>query len=174
MYNYYPYGYPIVPNQSIKTKQHHLDYRSQQLNIPYLPILGMQSMNQLVSDLSKAIVDEATAADFYSRLLKQAPNELHREFIKHAYEDELKHFQAFSKLYKHFTGKTPQYEIKPVQYPNYKTGILMALKDELEAAEFYRNMKLSSSDQLVRDTFFFAMGDEIEHSTRFSVLYNTL
>ena len=174
MYNFYPYGYQAAPFQANNTMYQTSSVRNMDFNTPYLPILGKQSINQLDKNIYKSIVDEATAADFYSRLLKEAPNELHREFIKHAYDDELKHFQAFSKLYKHFTGKVLQYQIKPVQYPNYKTGILMAIKDELEAAEFYRDMKLSSSDQLVKDTFFFAMVDELEHSTRFSVLYNTL
>ena len=50
----------------------------------------------------------------------------------------------------------------------------MALKDELEAAEFYRDVMLSSTDQLVRDTFFMGMVDELEHATQFGVLYGTL
>ncbi|MDI6706274.1 MAG: ferritin-like domain-containing protein, partial [Bacillota bacterium] len=66
----------------------------------------------------------------------------------------------------------PQYAIDPMQYPDYKTGVLMAMKDELEAAEFYKNVILSSVDPLVRDTFFYAMGDELRHATMFSFLYH--
>jgi hypothetical protein len=61
-----------------------------------------------------------------------------------------------------------------VKYKTYKKGILTALKDELEAAEFYRDVMLSNTDPLVKDTFIFAMVDELEHSTQFGVLYNTL
>jgi rubrerythrin len=50
----------------------------------------------------------------------------------------------------------------------------MALRDELEAAEFYRDMQLSVKDQLVRDTYYLAMVDELEHATKFSTLYNQL
>lgn len=50
----------------------------------------------------------------------------------------------------------------------------MALKDELEAGEFYRDIQLSTMDKLIRDTFYFAMVDELEHATMFSTLYNTL
>lgn len=143
-------------------------------NIPFLPIIGNQSFRRLIENIYKAIVGEATAAEFYSRLLKETPDELHREFVEHAYEDELEHLQAFTKLYVHFTEQEPQYRIEPVQYETYKEGIKMALKDELEAAEFYRDIQMSSTDPLVRDTFFYAMVDELEHSTQFGVLYNTL
>lgn len=142
--------------------------------IPNLPILGPKSFKQILQYIYDAIVDEATAAEFYSRLLKEAPNNLHREFIQHAFDDEVEHLQAFVKLYCYYTGKMPQYDISPVCYPNYKAGILRALEDELEAAEFYRDVQLSTSDQLIKDTFYFAMVDELEHATMFSTLYGTL
>lgn len=142
--------------------------------IPNLPILGPKSFAQIIQYIYESIVDEATAAEFYARLLKEAPDELHREFIQHAFEDEIEHLQAFTKLYCHFTGRMPQYTITPVRYPNYREGLLIALKDELEAAEFYRDVQLSTTDQLIRDTFYLAMVDELEHATQFSTLYNTL
>ncbi|MGI6574634.1 MAG: ferritin-like domain-containing protein [bacterium] len=144
------------------------------VQIPNLPLLGPHSFRQMLHHIYRSIIDEATAAEFYSRLLREAPDELHREFIEHAYEDEQEHLQAFMRLFYHFTGQRPQYTIAPVEYPNYKAGILMALKDELEAAEFYRDVQLSTTDQLVKDTFYFAMIDELEHATQFSTLYNTL
>ncbi len=144
------------------------------IQIPQLPILGPYTFTQIIHYIYKAIVDEATAAEFYSRLLKEAPDELHREFIEHAYEDELEHLYAFKKLYYHLTDERPYYNIIPVNYSNYKEGILKALKDELEAAEFYRNVQLSTTDQLIKDTFYFAMVDELEHATQFSTLYNTM
>ncbi|MBY0121823.1 ferritin-like domain-containing protein [Bacillus sp. S/N-304-OC-R1] len=175
MYNNY---YPYVPIMASYPQNQHMYPRTpdhnQQFNIPNLPLLGKETMDQLIKNTMKAIVDEATAADFYSRLLKEAPNNLHKEFVQHARNDELEHLEAFKKLYTYLTGKTPQYRIVPSQYPNYKAGLLMALKDELKAAEFYRNVQLSNTDQLVKDTFLFAMVDEIEHGTQFGVLYNSL
>ena len=149
----------------------HNDY---QIMIPQMPILGPHDFDRLLDNILESIIDEATAADFYARLLEEAPNSLHRRFIMHAYEDELEHLEAFSRLYKHFTGVKPRYTIVPVQYATYEEGILMALEDELEAAEFYRDVILSSTDQLVRDTFFHAMVDELEHATQFGVLFGTL
>jgi len=149
-------------------------YQHTNTQIPNLPILGPTSFGDILQFIYKAIVDEATAAEFYGELLQQAPDPLHREFIQHAREDELTHLQAFIKLYHYFTGKMPQYAIRPIMYPSYKGGILQALKSELEAAEFYRDVQLSTTDQLIRDTFYFAMVDELEHATQFSTLYNTL
>ncbi|WP_102349090.1 ferritin-like domain-containing protein [Bacillus sp. Marseille-P3661] len=175
MYNYYyQYGYPIKSVQTNYGWNPSSQQRNQDFNIPYLPILGQQSVEQIAKHIYTSIVNEATAAEFYSRLLHEVPDELHREFIQHAYEDEVKHLQAFTKLYIHCTGQNPQYNVQHVEYSNYKAGILKALKDELEAAEFYRDVQLSSVDPLVKDTFFYAMVDELEHATQFGVLYNTL
>ncbi|MFO8060585.1 MAG: ferritin-like domain-containing protein [Bacillota bacterium] len=145
-----------------------------QLMIPQMPILGPHDFDRLLDDILQSIADEATAADFYARLREEAPDSLHGRFITHAYEDELEHLEAFEALYRHFTRMEPQYTIEPVEYATYEEGILMALEDELEAGEFYRDVILSTTDQLVRDTFFLAMVDELEHATQFGVLYGTL
>lgn len=144
------------------------------IQIPQMPILGPYSFHQIIQFIYEAIVGEATAAEFYTRLLEDAPDELHREFIEHARDDELEHLHAFTRLYCYLTGHMPQYTITPVVYSSYKEGIFMALKDELEAGEFYRDIQLSTMDKLIRDTFYFAMVDELEHATMFSTLYNTL
>jgi rubrerythrin len=139
-----------------------------------LPLLGTLSNQQLKDMLGKTIIDEATAAEFYTRLLKETPDSLHYEFIQHTREDELEHLDHFEKLYYHYFGTRPQFRIEQVHYPNYKEGILMALRDELEAVEFYRDMQLSVKDPLVRDTYYLAMVDELEHATKFSTLYNQI
>jgi len=144
------------------------------IQIPQMPILGPYSFPEVIQFVYEAIIGEATAAEFYSRLINDAPDELHREFIQHAHDDELEHLYAFTKLYCYLTGTLPQYTIEPVMFENYKTGLLMALKDELEAGEFYRDIQLSSMDMLIKDTFYFAMVDELEHATMFSTLYNSI
>lgn len=149
-------------------------YKYNYIQIPQLPILGPYCFQQIIQSIYEAIVGEATAAEFYSRLLMEAPDDLHREFIEHARDDELEHLYAFSRLYCHLTGQMPQYSITPVVYADYKEGILLALKDELKAGEFYRDIQLSTTDNLIRDTFYYAMVDELEHATMFSTLYNTL
>jgi rubrerythrin len=125
----------------------------------------------MVEAVLKAIIGEATAVDLYSRLAKQAPNTLQRTFIEDALNDEQKHLQAFKKLYVYLTGRQPQYRIQPVTFQSYKEGLLYAMKDELEAHSYYSNMTLSTTDQLIRDTFLFAANDEIEHALTFSFNY---
>jgi rubrerythrin len=144
------------------------------VQIPCLPLKGPKSFDHILHDICKAIEDEARAADFYRRLLKEAPNKLHRDFIEHAYNDELEHLQVFTRLYCYFTDEEPHYHFEPIcNPPCYKEGLLTALIGELEAIEFYRNVQLSTTDQLIRDTFYMVMVDELEHATMFSTLYNT-
>lgn len=145
----------------------------QQYNIQ-IPLLGQKTKQQIVNDIYKAIVDEATAIDFYAKLLKEAPDDLNREFIEHAHEDEQDHLDLFTRLYYFYTGQHPRYNINQVQYASYKDGILIALKNELEAVEFYRDVQASDKSQLTRDVFYYAMVDELEHATRFSTLLNRL
>ena len=139
--------------------------------IPMLPLLGNLPPDKMAEAVHKAIVGEATAIDFYGRLLNEATTPIQRDLIADARQDEQKHLQAFTKLYVFLTGRMPQYRIQPVEYRTFRDGLLYAMKDELEAHSFYRDMTLSTSDQLVVDTFSFAMNDEIEHATAFSFLY---
>ncbi|MDF2906276.1 MAG: hypothetical protein K0R34_1597 [Herbinix sp.] len=144
------------------------------VQIPSLPLKGPKSFDQILHFIHKAIEDEANAADFYRHLLKDAPNKLHCEFIQHAYDDELEHLQIFTKLYNYYTDCEPKYNVKQTCFPCYKEGLMMALIGELNAVEFYRNVQLSTMDQVIIDTFFLAMVDEQEHATMFSTLYNSI
>lgn len=142
------------------------------VQIPSLPLKGPKSFEQILNYIQKAIEDEANAADFYRHLLKDAPNKLHCEFIQHAYEDELEHLQMFIKLFYYYTDCEPKYCVTPTCYSSYRDGLLKALMGELNAVEFYRDVQLSTMDQVIIDTFFLAMVDEQEHATMFSTLYN--
>jgi rubrerythrin len=171
---YYPpldQAYPVASH--MPQPMHEQDYHHhEQVKTPMLPLLGNLSHSNMTQAVMKAIIGEATAVDFYSRLIKEAPNELQRAFIEDALLDEQKHLNAFTKLYVYLTGQMPQYRIQPVQYSSYKEGLLYAMKDELEAHSYYRDITLSTTDQLVIDTFAYAMNDEIEHATTFAFSYN--
>jgi len=117
-----------------------------------------------------AIIGEATAIDFYNRLINAAPNKKHKDTIHHALEDEKIHLQLFTQLYIALTGQQPTYQIKREEFSNYSEGLRMAYEDELEAYETYRNAYLLTQDQHIRDVFFRAMTDENEHAIRFGVL----
>lgn len=142
----------------------------QSFNIPSLPLLGQLTPSQTLDRLAQTILDEATAIDFYTRLLAGATTGLQREFVGEALAEEKSHLRAFTSLYEFLSGNMPQYTIEPVVFTSFKEGVLKALKDELDAADFYKRMTLSTSDELVRQTYAFAMGDEQEHAVMFSVL----
>ena len=142
------------------------------IQIPSLPLKGPKCFDQILHCILKAIEDEANAAEFYRCLLKEAPNKLHCEFIKHAYEDELEHLQIFTKLYQYYTDCIPKYCVNPVHIKCYRDSLLEALIGELKTVEFYRNVQLSTMDQVIIDTFFMVMVDEQSHAPMFSTLYN--
>ncbi len=156
-----------------KFYDNHSNKMCNNVQIPSLPLKGPKPFEEIIHDICKAIEGEAAAADFYCHLLKEAPNKLHGEFIEHAYRDELEHLQMFTKLYCYYTDEEPKYEVKPIRYPCYKEGLLTALIGELETVEFYRNVQLSTMDQVIIDCFYLAMVDELEHATMFSTLFNT-
>nr|WP_263323856.1 ferritin-like domain-containing protein [Neobacillus sp. Marseille-Q6967] len=125
---------------------------------------------ELLSSILNGIKGEAAAIDFYTRLVKDAPDNKHREDIQHALDDEKIHLKEFTQLYKSLSGQDPKYQIKKTKYNTYEDGLRIAYGDELEAYEDYRNSFLLTQNMAVRDIFFRAMTDEIEHATRFGFL----
>ncbi len=129
---------------------------------------------QVLKALIHAMEGESGAIDFYTRLATMAPNKMAKDVVEHALNDEKKHLEAFVELYKALTGKTPKYKTPRTKFSNFKEGVWVAYNDELEAYETYRDDYLLSNDQMIRDTFFLAMTDEIEHAMRFGLLYQML
>jgi rubrerythrin len=72
----------------------------------------------------------------------------------------------------HYFGQQAQYRIMPTQFSDYKQGLQTALKGELDAVGFYRDVQLSTKEPVIRDTFYLPMVDELEHATMFSTLLN--
>jgi len=128
--------------------------------------------HKFISDVQEAINDEYGAVIFYGDLMKKAPCPEARMFIKHARDDEEKHYRMLCRLYYALTGQAP--EVKPPTVPEYGfcKGVMEALKDELMAAEMYREMLLSTTDMRIRDILFEIMTDETEHATRFTFVYS--
>lgn len=123
-----------------------------------------------ISQLRGAINAEATAIRFYDVLEGMAPNR-YRDFVTHARDDEMVHLNMFCKLYRRLTGHKPSVQAASTEFSTYKEGLEMAFRSELEAAELYRDMYLSTRVPKIRDVLFKAMTDEMEHAQRFSFLY---
>ncbi|GAB6935246.1 MAG: ferritin-like domain-containing protein [Calditerricola sp.] len=127
-----------------------------------------------MKNLRMALVGERSAIAFYRRLLDMAPNDEHRKQIEHAYEDEKKHYRMFENLYIRLTGRRPDVKPMTVTFATYEEGLKKAFYDELEAAELYRDTQLLTRNKAIRDIFYEAMTDEMEHAARFSFIYHQL
>lgn len=126
--------------------------------------------NVFIAKLTGAINDQASAIKFYGALEGLAPSS-YRDFVTHAKNDEMLHLRLLSKLYRRLTGHRPTVQTKTTEFSGYKEGLEIAFRDELEAAELYRDMYLSTRIPEVRDVLFRTMTDEMEHAQRFNFLY---
>lgn len=121
--------------------------------------------------LSDAMIEKATAAQFYTELLNDAPRGLHAELIEKARDDELMHLSDLSDLYRFLFSRDPDYGIEVIRCADYGTGLGAALKNALDSSAFCRDMALSDHSFPVREIFHRAMIDELRHATLFGALY---
>lgn len=132
---------------------------------------GFRNFNEFLGNIEEALADERAAAVFYQRLMDMAHNDWQREQINHAREDELKHYHMLHQLYVQLTGREPVVAEKEVKVTTFCAGLRQAVDDELGAMDMYRGMMLSTYLPWVRDILFVIMTDEMEHATRFSMVY---
>jgi rubrerythrin len=144
------------------------------VQIPSLPLKGPKPFDQILHYIQRAVEIEANAADFYRHLSKDAPNKMHCEIIGRIYDAELEHIQIFTKLYIYYTNCEPKFCVNPTPYPCYRDGLFKALIGTLDTVEFFRNVQLSTMDQVIIDTFYMVMVNEQGHATMFSTLYNNI
>ncbi len=119
---------------------------------------------EFVDMLETAMANEAGAIEFYMGLASIAPRPEYRETLETIAADERKHLQSFRALYCQLTCSYPQVRPAVETAPDFAAGITMAIKDELEAYEMYRDMLLMVCQQEYRDVMFEAMTDEMEHA----------
>lgn len=128
----------------------------------------------LVPLVEQFMRDEASAAVFYAQLADQVQDAAVRDYIRHAMEDEQKHYRMLGDLYRQLTGRTYEARPEPPAVPDLLTGLKRAMDDEYEAMEQYRDVYLKSRDQNIRNLFFELMTDELEHATRFNYALQVL
>lgn len=155
--------------KEISTRQQSQDAM---FNVPSIPLLFNMSPSKTAQNVLRAIKDEATTIDFYSRLLEVAPDDFSRDFITDIIDEEKQHLAMFTELYVFLTGNTPAYTITPINFSSFKEGIFKALMGELDAMDFYKQMVVSTTDELVQQAFYFAQGDETEHAIMFNTIYS--
>ncbi|MFC2947289.1 ferritin family protein [Virgibacillus sediminis] len=138
----------------------------------YMRTNGQQT--ELLEALIKAMEGESETIDFYERLRKISPTKTSRETVEHVLEDERLHLEMVVDLYRTLAGKSPKYRRRKKQIAGFREGVRQAFDDEIETYKFYRDSYLLTQDTAIRDVFFHAMTDEMEHATRFGFLYRDL
>ncbi len=128
------------------------------------PGMGMGQVNissdaHLVDDISRAVIGEVHAYNFYERLAELAPNEQDRLVILRIQRDEARHYHWFTMMLSRMGAQQPQ--IPAGDLPeSYEEGVKTAIRDELEAAAFYQDIASRATTPFVQRHFMHASHDE--------------
>ncbi|SFJ26228.1 Rubrerythrin [Thermoflavimicrobium dichotomicum] len=87
------------------------------------------------------------------------------------YEDEVRHYRIFSKIYTRLTGRQPSPAITEPCPKNYKEGLKIAFKDEQETVDFYLDIADRAKDKYIQHIFRRAAADEQNHAVWFLYFY---
>jgi len=128
----------------------------------------------LGAQVQKFIQDQANASAFYQQLVEQVPGEDLKDYVQHALDDEREHYRLLTAFYRDLTGRTYEAQPQPTEFANLRTGLKMAMDDEYEASEEYRDVYLRYDHPQIRNLFFRLMNDELEHATRFNYVLQAL
>lgn len=150
---YAPNGYPYHVNEPLY----------------YSPFMSRDG--QGIDLLFKGIKEEASTVDFYNRLIKHAPNPHHQQEILQTLEEKYNHLNQLEDVYMSSTGIQPVYEMDRVAFNSYKEGIHEAYNRAVKNYEEYRNHFMHFQHSPIRDLYWKACQDEIEHAGRFRSLY---
>jgi rubrerythrin len=124
--------------------------------------------------IEKFMQDEANAAVFYQALADAIADPAIKDYIRHAMEDEQKHYRMLGDLYRRLTGRTYEARPEPPAFTDVAAGLKQAMDNEYEAMEEYRNEYLRATDRAARNLWFELMTDELEHATRFNYALQVL
>ncbi|REE91497.1 rubrerythrin [Paenibacillus taihuensis] len=135
---------------------------------------GMAFTNMfLIPDISRAIIGEVHAYQFYQRLAELAPNEQDRQTILRIQRDEAKHYRWFSTILSNLGGQQPQ--IPAGELPiSFRDGVRTAINHELETAAFYQDVAYRATDRPIEMHFTHAMHDEQRHASLFQLMLSSL
>ncbi len=121
----------------------------------------------LINDITKAINGQYSAIICYEQLAKMATNETVRNRILEIRQDEIRHYQVFSRIYTSLTGKqvTPQ---KAEACPSeFRAGLDAAFQDEQHTVDFYLEISDKAHDPFIKEQFKRASADEQNHAVWF-------
>lgn len=127
----------------------------------------------LINDIQKAINGEYGAIGCYEQLSRIAKTQAEKDQILEIRQDEIRHFEEFSRIYRELTGRQPVAESIETCPDQYKEGVEFAFRDEQETVDFYLDMADKSQNPVIKETFRRAAADEQNHTVWFLYfLYN--
>ncbi|GGM38265.1 hypothetical protein GCM10011351_25530 [Paraliobacillus quinghaiensis] len=121
----------------------------------------------LINDIQKAINAEYSAVNCYGRLANMAPTDDVKEKILEIQQDEKRHLEEFSTIYRGLTGQQPTYTINEECPENFREAMTFAFKDEQETVDFYLDIADQAKDPFIQDRFRRAAADEQNHAVWF-------
>jgi rubrerythrin len=138
--------------------------------------MEMFRAESLVDLIVKAMKAERHDAVKYKRMMESTNNPEYKKQINFAYEDELKHYNMFSKMYYMLTRRMLNVPLpeKIEEYDNLLDAVKSSIEGENEAVDLYRTIYALLPNRQMRDTVFEIITDEIEHAGRFVYLFSMM
>ncbi|PAQ12730.1 ferritin [Bacillaceae bacterium SAOS 7] len=127
---------------------------------------GLRQNQSLFRDINQATNDEYQAIQYYSALANMAPNNQIKQTILGIRQDEIRHFNWFSRSYHRLTNHFPNLTIATPP-KSFREGVKESLKDEGKTPAFYRSIAARTTDEATRRRFLRAADDEARHEQLF-------
>lgn len=127
----------------------------------------------LINDISKAVIGEVHAYNFYQRLSELATNNEYQQTILSIQRDEARHYHWFTMMLRMMGAQQPK--IPAGELPTgFAEGVKVAIRDELDAAAFYQDIAYRATTRPVQMHFLHASHDEQRHASWFQYMLMNL
>lgn len=133
---------------------------------------------ELMREIQRDMQDEGSAAALYRELMERAESEGTDpqvvEQIRHAAEDEERHYRMLGEMYRELSGHAFEARPERFRYDTLVEGLHLAINGEFAAHERYRDLYLATRNERVRDLYFELLTDELDHASRFNYILHLL
>ncbi|UYO36486.1 ferritin-like domain-containing protein [Bacillus zhangzhouensis] len=130
----------------------------------------MRQNTRIISDLEKAVNGEYSAIQCYEKLVQRAKTPEAKKIIQEIRQDEVRHYQLFSKLYYSLTGKNHKPSVTEPCPDQLREGLVFAFKDEQKTVDFYLTVSDYVRDQGTKELMKRIAQDEQQHAVWFLYL----
>jgi len=128
-----------------------------------------EDLSFLLQEMYLSIESELRDSAYYRALADIAPNKFASEIINEFAKDEREHAYQLQRAYERLTGRTFQsqfeYEFE-LEEDNYQEYLEQRILDETADYKKYKSYYLMTNNPYLRDIFFNAMHDEMQHAAR--------